>query len=734
MRANPLRHGPCVLSGVCPLLMALRTVPTERTRWASAPSRACENLGAHTRYRFATRHAQQYGLIADAGRHCRAAPLSSLWLTNTRTRHSVKLTPGPHHTMPRWSPDGKVLAFVARNPEDGKSEVRSIEYRHLPQLDTPPQNFTAPPATLLASLPGKVPSNRGLSSLQWAQNSRRLGVMVQHKPPLEEVVEVYDVDSELVRLHSIEMPPDESSPLSIRTVDCHCISPTSAQIWEFSWGPDSKTIAAVVSDCAAESSWYYARLVRFSASVSAQTQAAEVGASMKTLWQWHGPYRQICLPTWSPEGDRVAFVSSVLSDRGYVGGDVFVVRAGDSMFGGRADNSWEHDEVPEQIRTAISPAGLQAWNITDSQPASFTWLVWPREEELIAMAHKDGGIAMYEINPNQATMRQLWSTPLAVAEASWPRFALAPQTGMLALVLEGPYSPRELWAAEHHREHRTIVQVRLSSHRQVEADIGQSPGKKTFVLYELQCQGLLHSWTVYRRYSEFQDLREELMEMITLYPSAHLEPLASLPFPQKRMFGSDSDGTIAERKAGLELWLNGVIGLVPAVSSRDAAYTSPAAAMVKGFLHVGDGSPIKTDSLVFHQITSYGHSLGGITELPDVPPSPTIDQDPPVLPFTLGATEEVRWLGADDMPMQGLLIRPVRSSTVSAIDLVAGLIELKSACWIDRIERLHRLKLCSTVLRPGSCRARTDDTCHVVGRGCCSSSIDSVVHSSGCVS
>jgi hypothetical protein len=254
------------------------------------------------------------------------------------------------------------------------------------------------------------------------------------------------------------------------------------------------------------------------------------------------------------------------------------------------------------------------------------------------------------------------------------------------------------------------------------------------VLYELQCQGLLHSWTVYRRYSEFQDLREELMEMITLYPSAHLEPLASLPFPQKRMFGSDSDGTIAERKAGLELWLNGVIGLVPAVSSRDAAYTSPAAAMVKGFLHVGDGSPIKTDSLVFHQITSYGHSLGGITELPDVPPSPTIDQDPPVLPFTLGATEEVRWLGADDMPMQGLLIRPVRSSTVSAIDLVAGLIELKSACWIDRIERLHRLKLCSTVLRPGSCRARTDDTCHVVGRGCCSSSIDSVVHSSGCVS
>ena len=468
---------------------------------------------------FALLRTQHSSECRYVGRYRRSAPLSSLWLTNTRTRHSTKLTSGPHHTMPRWSPDGKVLVFVAWNPEDGKSEIRSIEYRHLPQLETPPDSFTPPPATLLASLPGKVPSNRGLSSLQWAPNSRRLGVMVQHAPHREERVEGYDVD-----LHSIEMPPDESAPLSIRTVDCHCISPTSTQIWEFSWGPDCRTIAAVVSDCSTESSWYYARLVRFQAPASAETQSTDIVGSMKTLWQWHGPYRQICLPTWSPEGDRVAFVSSVLSDRGYVGGDVFLVRAGDSMFGRKADTSWEEGEVPEQIRTAISPAGLQAWNITDSQPASFTWLVWSGDEELIAMAHRDGGIAMYEINPTQATIRQLWSTPLAVAEASWPRFSLAPQTGMLALVLEGPNSPRELWAAEHHREHRTIVQVRLSAHRQVDADIGQSPGKSTFVLYELQCQGLLHSWTVHRRYSEFQDLRAELMEMITLYPSAHLEP------------------------------------------------------------------------------------------------------------------------------------------------------------------------------------------------------------------
>ena len=78
------------------------------------------------------------------------------------------------------------------------------------------------------------------------------------------------------------------------------------------------------------------------------------------------------------------------------------------MFGGAESHSWEIDEVPEQVRSAISPAGLQAWNITDSQPASFTWLAWAGEEELVALAHQDGGIALYEISPKQATLRQLW--------------------------------------------------------------------------------------------------------------------------------------------------------------------------------------------------------------------------------------------------------------------------------------------------------------------------------------
>ena len=158
--------------------------------------------------------------------------------------------------------------------------------------------------------------------------------------------------------------------------------------------------------------------------------------------------------------------------------------------------------------------------------------------------------------------------------------------------------------------------------------------------------------------------------MIALYPSARLEPLATLPFPQKRWIGSNSAEVISDRKAGLEVWLNGVIELVPAVSRRDAAYTSPAATMVKGFLHVGDGSPLEVENLVFTPLTAFGHGAGGHAGALPVPASPTLGEEPPQLPLALGVTEVVRWSGSDDLPMQGIFIRPVGAapSLVSSLD------------------------------------------------------------------
>jgi hypothetical protein len=111
------------------------------------------------------------------------------------------------------------------------------------------------------------------------------------------------------------------------------------QVWEFAWSPDAKEVAAVVSDEAGEPAWYHARLAKFavpypppppapgvaqasggaspsSSSSSSSSAAAAVAApssagGVTTLWQWHGPYRQLAMPVWSPSGASVAFISSV---------------------------------------------------------------------------------------------------------------------------------------------------------------------------------------------------------------------------------------------------------------------------------------------------------------------------------------------------------------------------------------------------------------------------------------
>ena len=41
----------------------------------------------------------------------------------------------------------------------------------------------------------------------------------------------------------------------------------------------------------------------------------------------------------------------------------------------------------------------------------------------------------------------------------------------------------------------------------------KSPGGKEFTLYELKCRGMLVGWTVLRRYAEFADLRDELVDL-----------------------------------------------------------------------------------------------------------------------------------------------------------------------------------------------------------------------------
>jgi dipeptidyl aminopeptidase/acylaminoacyl peptidase len=54
---------------------------------------------------------------------------SSIWMVNWDGRQNVRLTYGGDESSPRWSPDGKYLAFLSTRPADGKTQVWLLDRR-----------------------------------------------------------------------------------------------------------------------------------------------------------------------------------------------------------------------------------------------------------------------------------------------------------------------------------------------------------------------------------------------------------------------------------------------------------------------------------------------------------------------------------------------------------------------------------------------------------------------------
>jgi len=87
-------------------------------------------------------------------------------------------------------------------------------------------------------------------------------------------------------------------------------------------------------------------------------------------------------------------------------------------------------------------------------------------------------------------------------------------------------------------------------------------GKKDYTVYKLECtciqDGGIETHTLVKRYSAFEGLRDELLKQKGLSgdAAAAIEAVKRLTFPPKKLFGSMSDETIAERRQILTPWMN----------------------------------------------------------------------------------------------------------------------------------------------------------------------------------
>jgi dipeptidyl aminopeptidase/acylaminoacyl peptidase len=212
-----------------------------------------------------------------------------IWTVNTEVADNEvgeprPLTKGPKSDYcPRWSPDGKRLAYLSI--DEGE--------RAKPQLH-------------IISAEGGEPEQRcmmpnGVVNLEWSPDGSRIAFLsLEGEQPKHDPIVV--VPERHYRLWSIYADYDVPLP----------VTPAELTVWQYEWSPDSRQLAVYYSVMPGESGWYVGQIGYVSAQGGAVRQLTSLTRQASSL-------------AWSADGTKLAYVSGEWSDRGQDAGDVFVL-------------------------------------------------------------------------------------------------------------------------------------------------------------------------------------------------------------------------------------------------------------------------------------------------------------------------------------------------------------------------------------------------------------------------
>ena len=285
--------------------------------------------------------------------------ITQIWLATTDTGKSLQLTRGDKSsTTPRWSPDGRWLAFLSNRVED-KNQIFLID----------------PSAGEAQQL---TKSETAINSFEWSEDGRTIAYTATEPTaqPLKDRKEYYG-DYDVVRagysyvhIWTLDVAAAMNSPMAGK----QRTKKTDFSVDSFSWSPNGSTIvfsATVNPD-----------LVQ---NITSDIYLLELSNdAVKKIVDQHGPDTS---PLFSPDGKQIVF-SSVMGEKVYFASNSRLAIVG--VDGGKpksiTDSFDENPGLVEWNRNGIYFSGLQ-------KTASHLFRVDPVSAKIIRVSQPDNLMA-----------------------------------------------------------------------------------------------------------------------------------------------------------------------------------------------------------------------------------------------------------------------------------------------------------------------------------------------------
>jgi dipeptidyl aminopeptidase/acylaminoacyl peptidase len=286
-----------------------------------------------------------------------------------------------------WSPDSKQVTFISDVGTDGQAQLYVAQVSN--GVARKLSNLTGALADPAWSPDGK------LIAFLFTENAPRKADPLLPIPPETGVI-------------SDKVFEQRLAVIDVATGKVTQLTPADMYVYEFDWSPDSKNFALLAAHGAGDANWYVAQLYTL----------ALAAPELKSIYK---PHFQIACPRWSPDGKNIAFISGLMSDEGFVGGDIFVTPAG----------------------------GGPARDVTPEIPASPSSLYWRTSAEILFTENIDGqiGISTLNLASGKISAQWTWAGIITTDEfRSAISVSLASDRQTSAVIRHSSTQPPEIWA------------------------------------------------------------------------------------------------------------------------------------------------------------------------------------------------------------------------------------------------------------------------------------------------